>query len=103
MNEPTERYEFVCVRCGADESVPFQPRNPDKLMCRECYAETGGKTYDLSRVARAPRRKHNTRVAFNITCAECGKQDELDYNDITNAMRGDSCMILGSSSAGRAA
>lgn len=81
MSEPDEqsRFEFECVRCGELGSVPFQPRNPEKLLCRDCYAETGGKTYDLSRVTKAPRRKHDTRVAFAITCSECGKDDELDY------------------------
>jgi len=79
MNEPAQRHEFECARCGEPGSVGFLPRNPDKLLCKECYEETGGKTYDLSNVPNAPRRKHDTRVAFRITCAECGTEDELDY------------------------
>jgi CxxC-x17-CxxC domain-containing protein len=72
-------YEFTCKRCGEHGSVPFEPNDPDDVLCRECYEETGGRTYDLSKVTRAPRRKHNTRVAFAIVCSECGKEDELDY------------------------
>ena len=79
MTEAAERFEFECARCGEVGDVPFRPRNPDKLLCRDCYAETGGKTYDLSNVPKAPRRKHDTRVAFRITCSECGLEDELDY------------------------
>lgn len=74
-----ERFEFSCKRCGAEESVGFTPRDPNDLLCRDCFEETGGRTYDLSNLTKAPRRKHGTRVAFRISCAECGKDDELDY------------------------
>ncbi len=79
MNDARQQYEFECKRCGELGTVGFQPRNPDELLCRECFDETGGKTYDLSNVTKAPRRKHDTRVSFNITCSECGLDDELDY------------------------
>ena len=72
-------YEFTCKRCGEIATVPFEPRNPDDLLCKDCFSETGGRTYDLSNVPKAPRRKHNTRVAFRIICSNCEKEDELDY------------------------
>ena len=74
-----DRFEFTCKRCGELWTVGFSPRDPDDLMCRDCFEETGGRTYDLSNLASAPRRKHGTRVAFRITCSGCGKDSELDY------------------------
>lgn len=74
-----ERIPFICKRCGAEGTVGFTPRDINDLLCRECFEETGGRVYDLSNLSKAPRRKHGTRVAFRITCAECGKDDELDY------------------------
>jgi CxxC-x17-CxxC domain-containing protein len=72
-------YEFNCPRCGNPGQVPFEPTNPDSVLCADCHEETGGKTYDMSKAAKAPRRKHNTRVTLNIVCADCGKEAELDY------------------------
>lgn len=77
--EMPERLEFTCKRCGELGTVGFQPRDINDLLCRDCFEETGGKTYDLSNLTKAPRRKHDTRVAFRISCAQCGKDDELDY------------------------
>lgn len=74
-----ERIEFTCKRCAEIGTVGFQPRDIDDLLCRDCFEETGGKTYDLSNLTKAPRRKHNTRVAFRMTCSQCGQDDELDY------------------------
>ena len=73
------RFDFTCKRCGEVGTFGFVPRDPDDLLCRDCFEETGGRTYDLSNLSKAPRRKHGTRVAFRINCAECGKDDELDY------------------------
>ncbi len=72
-------YQFTCPRCGNPGEVPFEPSNPDRVLCADCHKETDGKTYDLSGAAKAPRRKHNTRVTLNIVCADCGKDAELDY------------------------
>jgi CxxC-x17-CxxC domain-containing protein len=72
-------YQFTCPRCGNPGEVPFEPTNPDNVLCKDCHEETGGKTYDLSKATKAPRRKHNTRVTLNIVCAECGVEAELDY------------------------
>ncbi len=74
-----DRVEFTCKRCGEPWTVGFQPRDINDLLCRDCFDETGGRTYDLSNLSKAPRRKHGTRVAFRITCSECEKEDELDY------------------------
>lgn len=79
MDHERTTYDFTCKRCSEVASVPFHPRDPDDLLCSDCYEETGGRTYDLSNVPKAPRRKHGTRVAFRIDCAQCGKEDELDY------------------------
>lgn len=74
-----DHFEFTCKRCSEIGWVHFSPRDADDLLCSDCYEETGGRTYDMSNVSKAPARKHGTRVAFRITCSQCEKEDELDY------------------------
>ena len=70
----TERtmYPFVCAECGDEDQVPFKPQSD--LVCKECmWAEKE------IRERHAPRRQHGTRVLIEITCAQCGKRESLDY------------------------
>ena len=73
--------EFTCAVCGKEGTVPFVPKNPDSLFCRECQTLYKEAQKDKERAARKkiPRKAHNTRVSFPITCAECGKYEVLDY------------------------
>lgn len=76
---PSEGFAFECARCSEPGTVPFEPRSGKPLLCRDCWDETGGKIYDLSKMSRAPRRKHGTRVVFEIVCSSCGAEERLDY------------------------
>lgn len=99
-----DRIEFTCKRCGELWTVGFTPRDPTDLLCRDCFEETGGRTYDLSNVSKAPARKHGTKVAFRITCAECGEDDELDYvpkGVPLNEILCETCMLEREGSASR--
>ena len=33
------QYDIVCDSCGADATVPFQPRGDQPVYCNECFAK----------------------------------------------------------------
>ena len=40
---PTKRYPATCARCGAETTVPFEPRRGRAVYCRPCFdAKRGG-------------------------------------------------------------
>jgi len=34
-----QMYSIVCKECGKEGQVPFQPRNPDDVLCAECFGK----------------------------------------------------------------
>lgn len=58
--------------------MPFDPRGKQDLLCRECHKVRQTKLNER-REARAPRKKHGTRVSFPIDCTMCGAEETLDY------------------------
>jgi len=32
-------YEIVCSQCGEKGLVPFEPKNPEGLLCEKCFRE----------------------------------------------------------------
>lgn len=73
-------FEFECAECGLLDTIDFKPSNPNGLLCVDCHRKRGDKPrYDMSKVAKSPRRTHNTRVAFPIECCVCGKEETLDH------------------------
>ncbi|MQF64829.1 zinc-binding protein [SAR202 cluster bacterium AC-409-J13_OGT_754m] len=34
-----ERFEVVCAECGANTTVPFQPRGIRPVYCHDCYSK----------------------------------------------------------------
>ena len=38
-NQPRQMYPAVCAECGAETTVPFEPREGRLVYCRECYAK----------------------------------------------------------------
>ena len=32
-------YTIICEDCGAEDQVPFEPRNDKPVYCRECFAK----------------------------------------------------------------
>lgn len=32
-----QKYEITCSKCGEKGFVPFQPRNPEGLLCEQCF------------------------------------------------------------------
>ncbi len=44
---PREMFEITCANCGEKGEVPFKPRDPDTVLCVDCFrkkrdAERGG-------------------------------------------------------------
>lgn len=35
-----QKYEITCSKCGEKGYVPFQPRNPEGLLCEKCFRES---------------------------------------------------------------
>jgi CxxC-x17-CxxC domain-containing protein len=35
-----QKYEITCSKCGQKGYVPFQPRNPEGLLCEKCFRES---------------------------------------------------------------
>ena len=33
----TNHYEINCRKCGKKDFVSFQPRNPETILCEECF------------------------------------------------------------------
>ncbi len=38
-NQPRQMYSVVCADCGAETTVPFEPREGRPVYCRECYTK----------------------------------------------------------------
>lgn len=34
-NQP--KYNIICKECGKEGQVPFEPRNPNDVLCAECW------------------------------------------------------------------
>ncbi len=78
-DEGKERsYAIVCDLCGSDAEVPFRPRKGEDVYCQDCFKF---KKTDVRRKRHksSPRKKHGTRVSFEIICAQCDKEETLDY------------------------
>ena len=73
-------FEFECAECGLIDSINWEPKNPDALLCEACHRKRGDSPrYDMSKVSKSPRREHNTKVAFPIECCVCGTKETLDH------------------------
>ncbi|MFB6264764.1 MAG: CxxC-x17-CxxC domain-containing protein [Bradymonadaceae bacterium] len=77
MAENEDVWEITCSRCGGEGTVPFEPAEDSAVYCRDCFREV--RREERRREESSPRKKHNTRVSFQITCSECGEEAELDY------------------------
>lgn len=33
-----QMFSIICKQCGKEGQVPFQPRNPNDVLCAECFA-----------------------------------------------------------------
>lgn len=77
-DQDREEHEIICYFCGEESTIPVDPGRRKKVYCWECFEEVREEK-QAKRERRAPRRRHNTRVAFRIECSECGSEDELDY------------------------
>lgn len=36
---PRTMYEITCANCGQKGEVPFQPRDPDNVLCIDCFKQ----------------------------------------------------------------
>jgi hypothetical protein len=66
---------IVCDVCGKADQIKYLPADEAaQIMCNDCF-----KTIKEERERSIPRKAHGTRVSFPIKCAECGKNETLDY------------------------
>lgn len=35
-----KKYEITCSKCGEKGEVPFEPKNPEGLLCEKCFRES---------------------------------------------------------------
>ena len=71
------QWEIECSKCDKLDTIPFEPYEDAAVYCRRCYERD--KRERQKRERSSPRKQHGTRVSFNIVCAECGREAELDY------------------------
>ncbi len=71
-------YPIICSLCGAKARVPFRPRKNEEVFCPDCF-KFKRKDVNRQRQRKSPRKKHGTRVMFPIVCAQCGREETLDY------------------------
>lgn len=76
--EDKKTYNITCSLCGAKAQVPFRPRGNKDVFCHRCF-KFKREGVRKRREGNAPRLKHNTRVMFPIECAQCGREETLDY------------------------
>ncbi|MCX6806539.1 MAG: zinc-ribbon domain-containing protein [Candidatus Berkelbacteria bacterium] len=38
-----QKYEITCSKCGEKGYVPFEPKNPEGLLCENCFRESRDK------------------------------------------------------------
>jgi len=41
-NGPRPSIEITCAQCGKKDTVPFQPKDPSTVLCRDCYRAKRG-------------------------------------------------------------
>ncbi len=34
--------EITCAQCGKKDTVPFQPKDPSSVLCRDCFRQQRG-------------------------------------------------------------
>lgn len=61
MDKP--RFEFTCCKCGAKDTVPFEPVNPKSLLCSTCHRKEG-KPAD---------------AGFPMICCDCGAKGTVPF------------------------
>jgi len=59
---------ITCVRCGKQDYLAFKPKDPDKVMCKDCTLEVVGLN------------EHGDPVQdplMEIVCQQCGKESRI--------------------------
>lgn len=67
------RFNVVCARCGASDTLPFVPKTQGAMLCRACAEEVFGPDWAHGRELPAK------RDTYEITCAKCGKPDRVPF------------------------
>jgi CxxC-x17-CxxC domain-containing protein len=42
-SSPRESFPITCSECGAQDTVPFQPRGDKPVLCRNCFQKKKGR------------------------------------------------------------
>jgi CxxC-x17-CxxC domain-containing protein len=42
--QPRKMFNVVCAECGAETTVPFEPRGDRPVYCRDCFSKRQGAT-----------------------------------------------------------
>lgn len=49
-----QMFSIICKQCGKEGEVPFQPRNPDDVLCAECFAAQKAGETPVAKTDEAP-------------------------------------------------
>ncbi len=42
VNGPRKQVEITCSNCGKSDTVPFEPKDPSNVLCRDCFKASKG-------------------------------------------------------------
>lgn len=62
---PRTMHEITCAQCGAKGEVPFAPRNPDNVLCADCFRKQRDAERGITAPAAAP--ADDTMPAAEVT------------------------------------
>lgn len=64
-------FNITCAECGADDTLPFVPKNTDEVLCSKCARERYGDDWDRGRSEKP--------AEFEFDCAACGEHDVVPF------------------------
>jgi CxxC-x17-CxxC domain-containing protein len=72
-------YKAVCVKCGKDCEVPFQPSGGRPIYCNECFGKQGDRNANRPGGHNFSRPSFGDKKMFEAICAKCGKKCEVPF------------------------
>lgn len=64
-------FNIVCARCGAEDTLPFVPKNTSEVLCSTCAREEYGEAWDKGRSGKP--------AEFEFACVACGDTDRVPF------------------------
>lgn len=67
-----KKFKAVCVDCGEECDIPFEPTEGRPVKCDDCFRKGRG----------GFRQNRNRQRDFNVICAECGKATTVPFKPV---------------------